>query len=117
MRFQFTYLIFFQNHSSTLFVPAATWDSYQILGYSQVSLLAVLLLVFCQTSLEGSGLSSSVAFSAGCSILFPHLLQRFGFLFFAVAWLALCWVSYIYLEQLAILRPYKGLSVYLGKRL
>ena len=81
MRFQFTYLIFFQNHSSTLFVPAATWDSYQLL----VSLLAVLLLVFCQTSLEGSGLSSSVAFSAGCSIFFPHLLQRFGFLFFAVA--------------------------------
>ena len=117
MRFQFTYLILFQNHSSTLFVPAATWDSYQLLGYSQVSLLAVLLLVFCQTSLEGSGLSSSVAFSAGCSILFPHLLQRFGFLFFAVAWLALCWVSYIYLEQLTILRPYKGLSGYLGKRL
>ena len=79
MRFQFTYLIFFQNHSSTLFVPAATWDSYQLLGYSQVSLSAVLLLVFCQTSLEGGGLSSSVAFSAGCSILFPHLLQRFGF--------------------------------------
>ena len=66
--------------SLTFTVNEVRWDSSQPLCFSRGSLLAVLLWVRSLTSLAGNAHSSYVDFFAGYSVLFPLLLQRFGFL-------------------------------------